>query len=100
MTVKQLFLDGAVDSSVVVEQNSRITEIYQRFFLTARLCHDLKETEEHGTALFLGDPMEIALVEMAQGALPRLLASPRLDEISFDGDGMRLSTHLPHPGRF
>jgi len=91
MTVKQLFLDGAVDSPLVVEQNAKITEIYQRFFLTARLCHDLKEAEEHGTTHFFGDPMEIALVEMAQRALPRLPAYPRLDEIPFDADRMRLS---------
>ena len=36
--------------------------------------------------------MEIALVEMAQRALPRLPAYQRLDEISFDADRMRLST--------
>jgi magnesium-transporting ATPase (P-type) len=92
MTVRRLFLGGALESLAVVEQSQQFTELYQRFFLTARLCHDLKETEERGTTLFLGDPMEIALVEMAQRALPRLPAYPRLDEIPFDADRMRLCT--------
>jgi calcium-translocating P-type ATPase len=92
MTVKRLFLGAALESPAVVEQSQKFTEIYRRFFLTARLCHDLKETEEHGSTLFLGDPMEIALVEMAQRASPRLPTYPRLDEIPFDADRMRLST--------
>jgi sodium/potassium-transporting ATPase subunit alpha len=92
MTVTQVFLGGTLESLAVVEQREQFAALHQRFFLTARLCHDLKETEEHGGGLFLGDPMEIALVEMAQRALPRLPAYPRLDEIAFDADRMRLST--------
>jgi sodium/potassium-transporting ATPase subunit alpha len=92
MTVKRLFLGGTLDPLAGVEQRPKSTELYRRFFLTARLCHDLKETEEHGSTRFLGDPMEIALVEMAQRALPRLPTYPPLDEIPFDADRMRLST--------
>lgn len=92
MTVKRLFLGATLEPLGAVEQSQKLTALYQRFFLTARLCHDLKESEEHGTTRLLGDPMEIALVEMAQRALPRLPAYARLDEISFDADRMRLST--------
>jgi sodium/potassium-transporting ATPase subunit alpha len=40
----------------------------------------------------LGDPMEIALVEMALNFIPDVPACPRLDEVPFDADRMRLST--------
>ena len=36
--------------------------------------------------------MEIALVAMAQAALPAVTAFPKLDEIPFDADRMRLTT--------
>lgn len=91
MTVKQLFLGGSVDSPAVIEQNRQLAKLYQPFFLTACLCHELKEAEDHGKIVFLGDPMEIALVEMAQLVLTSLPHYPRLDEISFDTDRMRLS---------
>ena len=56
------------------------------------MCHDLKETERQGKPALLGDPMEVALVEMA---LPFISGAPvhsRVDEIPFDADRMRLST--------
>ena len=62
------------------------------FFPDGRTCHDLKETEGHGKSAFLGDPMEIALVEMARDLISGLPVYPRLDEIPFDSDRMRLST--------
>ena len=40
------------------------------------MCHDLKETEERREAGFLGDPMEVALVEMAQPFIPATPAIP------------------------
>jgi P-type E1-E2 ATPase len=56
------------------------------------MCHDLKESESHGKPAFLGDPMEVALVEMALHFISGLPVYPRLDEIPFDADRMRLST--------
>ena len=44
-----------------------------------------------GAARLLGDPMEVALVEMGRKALAELPAVGRLDEISFDSDRMRHS---------
>jgi len=92
MTVKWLFLGEALDSFNLAAKRSRLVEQYQPFFLTAYLCHDLKEGEQHGKPILLGDPMEIALVAMAQAALPAVTAFPRLDEIPFDADRMRLTT--------
>ena len=56
------------------------------------MCHDLKETERQGKPAFLGDPMEIALVEMALPFISGAPIHPRVDEIPFDADRMRLST--------
>jgi calcium-translocating P-type ATPase len=92
MTVQQLFLGGEVASLAELERSGRLAQLYQPFLVTALLCHDLKETNTHGRAGFLGDPMEIALVEMAKRALPGLASAPRLYEIPFDADRMRLST--------
>jgi calcium-translocating P-type ATPase len=61
------------------------------FFECARHCHNLREVREEGRNRLLGDPMEVALLEMARRALP---AAPvaRVDEIPFDADRRRMST--------
>ena len=89
MSVKRLLLGDAVQA---FEPSPEVVRAYRPVFLTAHLCHDLERTEQHSGTLFLGDPMEIALVEMAQRALPGLPAYPLLDEIPFDAERMRLST--------
>ena len=40
----------------------------------------------------LGDPTEVALIEMARRALPGQVLHPRVDEVPFDSDRKRLST--------
>jgi calcium-translocating P-type ATPase len=92
MTVRQVFLGGAVYSPAAIEPGRAFAERYHGFFLTAQLCHDLRETGERSGKAFLGDPMEIALVDMARRILSGPSAYPRLDEIPFDADRMRLST--------
>jgi sodium/potassium-transporting ATPase subunit alpha len=92
MVVRQLYLGGTADSPAGVKQKPGFAELYRSFFLAARMCHDLKETENHGKSAFLGDPMEVALVEMALPFISVTPVYPRLDEISFDSDRMRLST--------
>jgi magnesium-transporting ATPase (P-type) len=63
---------------------------YRPFFLAAQLCQDIKEGEQHGKKFLFGDPMEIALVDMAQQVLPMLPAYRRLDEIPFDAERMQM----------
>ncbi len=92
MAVKQVFLGAHPDSDRVDEIGRQLAESYRPFFLAARLCHDLRESEQHGRLLLSGDPMEIALVKRAQQSLPTLPACQRLHEIPFDADRMRLST--------
>jgi sodium/potassium-transporting ATPase subunit alpha len=92
MTVRRLFLGEHLDMAAVVKRRDELGDSYRPFFLTAHLCHDLKESEQHGQAVLLGDPMEIALVDMAGQVLGEIPAYHRMDEIPFDADRMRLST--------
>jgi calcium-translocating P-type ATPase len=59
--------------------------------LCAALCHELRESRRGSKLVLLGDPMEVALVEMARKALPEIPASRRIHEIPFDTDRMRQS---------
>jgi magnesium-transporting ATPase (P-type) len=69
-----------------------LVDHYRPLFVGAGLCQDLKEVEQEGRTVALGDPMEIALLALARQALPTTPAPRRLDEIPFDADRMRLST--------
>jgi sodium/potassium-transporting ATPase subunit alpha len=89
MVVKEIFLG---EQSHPVAAGQTLAQRYLPFFLIARLCHDLKEGEQGGAPIFLGDPMEIALVEMAQTVLPTMVEPRRADEVPFDADRMRMST--------
>ena len=92
MLVRQLLLGTTFISLADIKQKQDVLNLYQPFFLIAQMCHDLKETEVEGKRRLLGDPMEIALVEMARQFVPDIPAYPRLDEIPFDADRMQLST--------
>jgi sodium/potassium-transporting ATPase subunit alpha len=97
MTVRQLFLDEPRTFPVADQQQSSVAARYRPFFLAARWCHDLREGNQHGQATYLGDPMEIALVHMAQRMLPDEAAYHLVDEIPFDANRMRLSTIYDTP---
>ena len=92
MTVRRLYLGETLDSPAGLGQRPGHADFYRPFFLTARMCHDLKETERGGKRALLGDPMEVALVEMALSFTSSTPNFPRVDEIPFDADRMRLST--------
>jgi len=89
MMVRQLFLGATPASMADLKQD--LLSLYRPFFLIGQMCHDLRETESEGKRRLLGDPMEVALVEMARQFVPNIPAYPRLDEIPFDADRMRLS---------
>jgi len=97
MEVKQLFLGQEFVSPETAEKRRYFADRYRPFLLTARLCHDLKEGEQQGKQVFFGDPMEVALVEMARRQLPELPVYRRLDEIPFDADRMRVGTLYEMP---
>ena len=92
MMVRRLYLGQSFHSSAGERDELGVADLYRPFFLTARMCHDLKESESHGKRAFLGDPMEVALVEMALRFIPGIPVYRRLTEIQFDADRKRLST--------
>ena len=92
MTVRRLWLGAERECSPNPGVGEKVSVDYRPFFLTAQLCHDLREGEQRGRAVLLGDPMEIALVETAQRFLSAPANCKKLDEIPFDVGRMRLST--------
>lgn len=90
MAVKRLYLGGAMHDPFGV--SSLTLPEHHAFFQAAFYCHDLKETEENGGRTRTGDPLEIALVEMAERRLPDGDSGyPRVDELPFDSERRRLS---------
>jgi calcium-translocating P-type ATPase len=92
MLVKQLFLGEEQYAFDPSRPPHQLADRYLPFFLVAGLCHDLREGYHLGAPLFLGDPMEIALADMAQTLLPATARLARVHELPFDTDRMRMST--------
>ena len=60
-------------------------------FAAALLCNDVQKSSVNGHTTLLGDPMEVALVEMARAADCHATGERR-DEIPFDSTRKRLTT--------
>lgn len=86
MAVRELYLNGQASAA---PQSGWNTPAGEHFRDVAGLCHNLKQAE-NGT--WLGDPMELALLELAGEAPP----AQRLDEVPFDTDRKRLSVLYQH----
>ncbi|OHX36073.1 ATPase [Methylomonas sp. LWB] len=86
MAVKQLFLDNRHCRPDELGRDS--LRHHAEFLACAALCHDLKRVEgQH----LLGDPMEVALVNLAHDQGMRV-AYPKIGEVPFDTDRKRMST--------
>ena len=82
--------EGAIDPSA-----ARLTQLaatHRRFLECAYYCHDLKPTREGDPSRSVGEPMELALVELVTPALGQLSRFERLDEIPFEPERKRLVT--------
>lgn len=86
MTVKQLFLNNQCFR--LKKLSPELGETHAAFFTTAALCHNLNPIEN---GEFLGDPMEVALLKMAQVQGIKV-DYPKIDEVPFDTDRKRMST--------
>lgn len=64
---------------------------HRRFFECACHCHDLKSAGSSGGSAWIGDPMEISLVQLAETAGYAAVLD-RVDEIPFEPDRKRLVT--------
>jgi sodium/potassium-transporting ATPase subunit alpha len=85
MTMRRVFVGGKFHEPGA----DRLEETHRRFFECALFCENVRRA--NGGAL-LGDPMEIALVQMARAALREGSELPRVDEIPFDAKRRRMST--------
>ena len=91
MTVKRLFISGSFFDPRTA-QLAWLRVPHRRFFEVAACCHDLKESRLGSGPDWLGDPMEVALIQLASEALPELPRSMKVNEIPFDSRRRRLST--------
>ena len=91
MSAQRLFIAGRMFEAIP-DQLAALIEPHRRFFEVAACCHDLKDARAAAGPGWLGDPMEVALVQLAADAMPALPHSPRVNEIPFDSQRKRLST--------
>lgn len=92
MAAKRVFFGEEVHDVADDTDLQALAASHPCFFEVARYCQTLHVSHERSGARFMGDPMEIALVELAQRACPSASVWPRLGEIPFDAQRCRLST--------
>jgi len=87
MEVKRLYVAGGLHAP----SDLAPVALAPPFFEIARHCHSLKSAGARGLG-YLGDPMEVALVQLAEQTQPVAVHYPKRDEIPFDSERRRLST--------
>jgi calcium-translocating P-type ATPase len=99
MSVSRLFLGGQflTPDDLARAPGGPAREGCDDLLLAARLCHTLHEARRGGGRELLGDPTEVALVEMA-GQFLGEGGWVLVDEVPFDTDRKRLSTLHEGPG--
>jgi calcium-translocating P-type ATPase len=98
MAVRELYLGGASHDARDAVRLAGLAGVHRAFFEACLLCENLHARGDGEAHEWLGDPTEVALVEMAGPALPEARSGPRIDEIPFDSDRRRLSTVHRLPG--
>ncbi|TAN56352.1 MAG: cation-transporting P-type ATPase [Betaproteobacteria bacterium] len=84
-----VFADAAPELAALTPALAREHRV---FFDIARHCHSLHLVTDRGSSVQLGDPMEVALVEMARSAGIDGPVRERRDELPFDADRKCMST--------
>ena len=93
MEVRSIYVPGGfVDVASAQETNGRFVLAHRRFLEAAYCCHDLRDTGRTGASRWIGDPMEQALVRIAERAFGQPPVLPRIDEIPFEPERRRLVT--------
>lgn len=94
MTVREILLGAS--EHIVLSDHLKLTDRqvtqYRALFSCAMLCHDLINSGKSSKSTWRGDPMEVALAEMAAAVLGETPSARKINEIPLDSDRMRLST--------
>jgi calcium-translocating P-type ATPase len=92
MQVRSIYVPGAMTDAVGIAQ-AGLARAHRRFLECALHCHDLKAAARgHEPSSWIGDPVEVALVNLARPILGDAPSLARIDEIPFDPDRKRLVT--------
>jgi len=97
MTVKQVFVHAATIDASAPEARSLLAG-EDHLLRNARLCHNLKRGSRDGKESWLGDPMEIALVEFAV-SVKDMNDATVIGELPFDSDRKRMSVMVERSGK-
>ena len=92
MAVRRIVVAGRLHDVVEDGPLLELAAAQRSFFEACLLCENIKERGGPEAHELLGDPMEVALVEMARRALPGFAPPARAGEIPFDTARRRLST--------
>jgi calcium-translocating P-type ATPase len=94
MTVREVVVAGEfhVAGEVPAQLDGDPVSPWRHFIRVAALCQDVKEVERNGHLQRAGDPMELAMLSMADRATSEFRGVKRIGELPFDGDRKRLST--------
>ena len=94
MRVREVFLDlRRCDVETLASEREAVGA--RDFLRVARYCQDLAETRANGRIELSGDPLEVALVELADRIAPLPPPTQRSDEWPFDSERMRQSVLYP-----
>ena len=91
MEIRSVYTDGGF-AGPAATVTPAFAAGHRRFLECAGCCHDLRNAGESGDQRWLGDPMELALAQMAVTALGQDVVADRIDEIPFDPERKRLVT--------
>lgn len=91
MQIRSIYVPDLIVDPSSVMQGERASA-HRRFLECAHYCHDLKQAKADQRGSWIGDPMEMALVEMTAPVFEGRPLLERVDEIPFEPDRKRLVT--------
>jgi calcium-translocating P-type ATPase len=87
MEVKKIYVYDALHEATDISSLWNIHHLFENMLV----CHNLKEIDGSNGRQLSGDPMEIALVDMAKKVVPPGFSLRKIDEVPFEADRKRMS---------
>ena len=97
MRIQELMLGLDVMALKQLEDNPNLAASHKEFFQTVQRCHSLVDPSRQVGGDLIGDPMDVALAEMARRYLPDSSEPQRCGELPFDSKRMRQSVTVETP---